>query len=596
MRPERNRMNTNKYASEKNWTYVELIKRILVYLKPFVLPLFLALTVNIAANFFAMIGPDLSGKAIDAIGNDQTATDFNKVYFYCKSLLVLFSLSFVLSYFVSAAMIHIGKQISYHLRKDIQEKLLKLPVSFFDTKQTGDIISSVSYDVDTLNVSICNDFLQFSSSSVVFVFSLVMMVRMSLILTSVFLITMPIAVFITYYRVKVAKPMFRQRSRKLGELNGFAEDILSGLKTIKAYNQEQSMAFRFSLKNREACDAYYQADYQGSKIGPFIGLVNNLSLALIGVVGCMLYVDGKISIGTLSAFVLYSRKFTGPINEFSNILGDVQSAFSAAGRVFSMMDEPEEKEDAADAVELPECRGKVTFLNVRFGYRPGKVILHDLSLDVGQGAMIAIVGQTGAGKSTIINLLMRFYDIQGGCIQIDDKSIYSLKRKNLREKFTMVLQETWIFRGTIFDNIVYGSFDVTMDDVKRVAHAAGIDDYIESLPNQYDTIISDEGTNLSKGQKQLITIARAMLLKTSILILDEATSNVDSRTEQIIQQAMRKLMENKTCFVIAHRLSTIQDADCILVLKDGDIVEKGKHQELLRSKGYYAQLYNAQFQ
>ena len=469
-------------------------------------------------------------------------------------------------------------------------------MGFFDRHQTGDIISIISYDVDTINASLSNDIVQICTSFITVLGSLAMMLSISPVLILVFVVTIPVSVLITRYRAKKVRPLFRLRSKKLGELNGFVEEVTSGQRTTKAYHREEVMIGRFDQKNKEAVDAYCNADYYACVMGPSVNFVNNFSLALISVFGALLYMGGAISLGNISSFVLYSRKFSGPINEFANLLAEMQSAFSAAERVFRLLDEEPEPADAPGATELAHVKGDVALKNVRFGYEPGKVILSDLNLDAPRGSVTAIVGPTGAGKTTIINLLMRFYDADSGAITIDGQNICSVTRRSLRLAYTMVLQDTWLFHGTVFENIAYGREDATMEKVVAAAKAARIHDTIMSLPNGYDTVLTDNGSNISKGQKQLLTIARAMLLDSPMLILDEATSNVDTQTERRIQDAMLRLMEGRTCFVIAHRLSTIQNADRILVVKAGDIVEQGTHRELMAKNGFYAELYHSQFE
>lgn len=554
-----------------------------------------ALVLTVTSNLLALIGPMLSGKAIDAIGTAAGGVDFKTVFFYCALMAVFYIDSSALSYVLSILMVKLSQKIAYRMRKDISDKLLELPVRFFDTHQTGDLVSRISYDIDTVNASLSNDLLQICTSVITVVGSLAMMLAISPELVLVFAVTIPISIILTKYMTGRVRPLFRRRSAKLGELNGFVEEIITGQKTIKAYHQERTMIGRFDEKNKDAADAYYNADYYGSMVGPSVNFVNNLSLSLISVFGALLYLGGSLTLGNLSSFVLYSRKFSGPINEMANILSELQSACAAAERVFRLIDEEPEPADRADARELLDVRGDVAMEHVRFGYNPEKTIIHDLNLHAAPGALIAVVGPTGAGKTTIINLLMRFYDPDSGVIKVDGTPALEVSRKSLRLAYAMVLQDTWLFHGTIFENIAYGKEDATQEDVERVAKAAKIHQYIQSLPKGYDTVLNEDGMNISQGQKQLLTIARAMLLDSKMLILDEATSNVDTRTELEIQQAMTELMKGKTCFVIAHRLSTIENADNILVVQDGEIVEQGQHAALLQKGGVYAGMYNSQF-
>lgn len=570
-------------------------------------PLFLlAVLLTLASNQLSLMGPKYSGDAIDAIAA-ESGVHFDAVWENVGRMLVCYAASAILSYLLAILMIRLSQRIVYTMRKQLFEKLTSLPVSYFDTHTTGDIISRISYDIDTVNASLSQDLVQVMTSIYTVIGSLVFMWQISRPLIAVFAITVPASIFFTRFRSKRVRPLFHMRSQKLGELNGYAEEMLSGGSTIRAYGREDEISKRFAERNREAMDAYYNAEYYGAALGPSVNFINNLSISLVMIFGGMLYMFSQsgaaapgslffITLGGVAQFVQYSRKFAGPINEFANILNEFQSAFAAAERIFRIIDEQPEAADAPDALELSNVQGRVEVENVDFGYTPEKPILKALSVNAKPGQTIAIVGPTGAGKTTIINLLMRFYDVNSGRILVDGNEIRDVRRDSLRRAYTMVLQDTWLFCGTIFDNIVYGRENATMEEVRAAAKSARIDSYIERLPDGYNTMLSDDGVNISKGQRQLITIARAMLSDTSMLILDEATSNVDSRTEIKIQQAMNELMRGRTCFVIAHRLSTVQDADLILVLKDGRVIESGTHDELVKLGGFYGSLYNSQFE
>ncbi len=554
-----------------------------------------AIALTVTGNLLALLGPMLSGYAIDAIGTGPGEADFQRIFSYCALMLLFYLISSVMAYLLSVLMVKLSQRVAYQLRADLFNKLVDLPVRFFDGHQTGDIISRVSYDIDTVTSSLSNDFLQIAASSIMVLGSLGMMLTISPPLIVVFVVTVPISVLFIRYRTRTIRPLFSRRSAKLGELNGLVEEIISGQKTTKAYHQEETMIGRFDAKNEEAVQAYYKADYYGSTVGPSVNAINNLSLALISVFGALLFLRGSISLGNLSSFVLYSRKFSGPINEMANIISELQSACSAAERVFRLIDEEPEPADAPQALELTDVQGDVQMEHIHFGYDPDKTIIHDLSLHAKPGSLVAIVGPTGAGKTTIINLLMRFYDPQSGSIRMDGHDSRDITRKSLRAAYTMVLQDTWLFYGTIYENIAFSRPGATREEVIEAAKAAKIHSYIMQLPDGYDTVITEDGMNISQGQKQMLTIARAMLSDAKMLILDEATSNVDTRTEQQIQSAMRELMQDRTCFVIAHRLSTVQNADTILVVQHGDIVEQGSHEQLMQQGGVYAGMYRSQF-
>ncbi|MCI9570452.1 MAG: ABC transporter ATP-binding protein [Lachnospiraceae bacterium] len=572
--------------------------RIFGYLMRHKLPLFSVLALSLLGNLLALAGPRLSGEAINLIsdGGVSGRMDMPQIYRYCLLLLFFYVCSSLMSYIVNVSMITLSRKITYTLRRDVFNHLVTLPVSYFDTNTTGDILSRISYDIDTINASLSNDVVQVVSSSVTIVGSLVMMLRISPPLVLVFTVTIPLALVLASYLTKMVQPMFRARSKAAGELNGYVEEMISGQKTLRAYTQEERVIKDMNVQNKKLVDAYYRTDYYASIMGPSTNAINNLALALISVFGAILYLRGHINIGGISAFVLYSRKFTGPIREIAEIYGELQSSLAAAERVFRILDEAAEPADRENALELLHAEGNVELSHVSFGYQKDRTILKDFSMTAPKGSLIAIVGPTGAGKTTFINLLMRFYDIDKGAILVDGHSSLDLTRKSLRLAYSMVLQDTWLFYGTIYENISYGRPEATREEVIAAAKAARIHTYIESLPQGYDTLLIDDGTNISKGQKQLLTIARALLMHSSMLILDEATSNVDTRTEHQIQAAMRSLMKDKTCFVVAHRLSTIRNADCILVVRDGNVIERGTHAELMKLGGFYYEMHQSQYQ
>lgn len=573
-----------------------LLLRLWRYLSRYHFLIVAGMTLMFLSNILALLGPRLSGRAIDAIGIRAGGVDFDKVFYYTGWMAAFYVISAVLSYLLSLLTIHLTRKIIYQMRRDVFENLSRLPVSFFDEYSTGDIISVVTYDIDTVNQSLSNDFLQILQSVITVLFSLVMMLSIAPMMVLIFVVTIPVSMMLTKFIVSHSRPLFRIRSKKLGELNGMVEEMINGQKTIRAYGREEQVIEVFDRKNEEAVEANTRAEYYGTLAGPSVNFMNNTSLALISVFGSLLYLRGGIGIGDISSFVQYSRKFSGPVNEAANIIGEFQSAFAAAERVFRLMDELPERPDGEKARVLEEVYGDVILRDVSFGYQPEQQILKEFNLHAKAGQQIAIVGPTGAGKTTVINLLMRFYDISKGCILLDGQDAYDIKRDSLRGAYTMVLQDAWLFHGTIYENLVYGRENITMEEVEKAARAAMIYSYIKKLPEGFQTQLSDNGVHISKGQRQLLTIARAMLSDARMLILDEATSNVDTRTEMQIQKAMRSLMADKTCFVIAHRLSTIRHADLILVVKDGRIAEQGSHEELMRKRGEYFQMQQAQFE
>ena len=546
----------------------QVLRRLWTYMRPHLWGLLLAAALSILGNVIGLVGPRLSGRAIDAILGEG-GVDFPNVFRYALWMVGCYALSGAMTYALSRLMIRISRSIVFDMRRDAFNRLVSLPVSYFDRHQPGDVISRISYDIDTINTSLTHDLVQMAASLVTVVGSLLMMLSIMPLLVLVFAVTIPLSMAVTRYRAKRVRPLFRERSAKLGAMNGFIEEITAGLKTIRAYGREEAFTRRFDGKNDEAVDAFYRADRFACINGPIVNCINNLSLALISFFGILLYMGGRVTLGNISSFVLYSRKFSGPINEFANIISDLQSALAAAERVFRLIDEEPEPADDPEARAMDDVRGHVEAQALRFSYEPGREILHGVDFVAPPGKVVAIVGETGCGKTTLINLLMRFYDADSGRITLDEHPIRSLPRADLRRAYTMVLQDTWLFYGTIRENIAYGKPDATEEKIVAAAKAAMIHGYIESLPQGYDTLLSDNAVNLSKGQKQLLTIARAILIDSPMLILDEATSNVDTQTERQIQS---------------------------VVMDKGAIVERGTHRELLSRRGTYYELYAAQFQ
>ena len=569
--------------------------RLLRFMGHFLLPICIVGVMCVLSSVLSLYGPQMAGKAINAAAAGKGRVDFELVSHYALIMLSVYLMSSLLTVAIHMVMVNVSRRFAKKLRQTVFDKLMRLPVGYFDRNQAGDIISRASYDVDVISACLGTDVVSILTSAVTVIGAVVMMVRISPVLSAVAMVTVPASILYTAHMRKLTQPRYARRSRAYGRMNGFIEEMLSGQKTILAYAHEDRVEERFVAVDREAADAYRDADSLGVTIGPTMGFINNICLSLIALLGSVLYMNGAIDLGSISSFVLYSRKFSGPINEIANIINELFSALAAAERVFGLLDEEEELCDRPDAEDLTDVRGDVALTHVSFGYEPGVPVIRNLSLRADAGRLIAIVGPTGAGKTTVINLLMRFYDVNSGSVSVDGRDVRDLTRRSLRAAYAMVLQDTWVFRGTIFENIAYGRPDATMDQVVAAAKAAHIHPFIMRLPDGYQTVISEDGGNISKGQKQLLTIARAMLYDSPMLILDEATSNVDTGTERAIQQAMRDLMRGRTCFVIAHRLSTVRHADDILVVDGGDVVEQGTHDRLMAKKGFYYRLYRAQF-
>ena len=573
--------------------------RIVRYLSKYKWIILLFLFCSLAGNLGNLLGPRFAGKAIgiaeEGYRKGRGMVDMHAVAHYTVLMLCAYIFSNLLTFSVTIGMTRVGKRTSQDLRRDVFNKLMKLPVSYFDKNMAGDIISRVSYDIDVVSTSLSTDIIHILTSLITVAGSFLIMCTISLPLVLCMIFTIPVSIWFTRRMGRITRPLFARRSRSYGRMNGFAEEMFTGQKTILAYAREEAVSEEFRRVNREAAEAYRDADGMGMRMGPTIGLISNFGLAAIGMGGALLYMNGIVGLEQISSFILYSRKFSGPINEISNIINEIFSALAAAERVFTLLDQPEEIQNLYGEELLTDCRGDVCAEHVHFGYLPGKPVLHDLNFHAAPGSTFAIVGHTGAGKTTIINLLMRFYDADSGQIFVDGREYRQYRLDSLRRNYAMVLQDTWLFQGTVFDNIAYGKDGATMEEVVAAAKAAKIHNYIMRLPQGYHTLITGDGGNISKGQKQLLTIARAMLYNTNMLILDEATSNVDTGTEREVQKAIRRLMRDKTCFVIAHRLSTIQNADQILVIDHGDVVEQGTHDDLMRSRGVYYRLYASQF-
>lgn len=569
------------------------LKRLVMFMSHVKGWLLLALILSLMSSLAQLVGPYFIGLIFDVL--DSNAVDkLPQIAQILSWLIGFYVLSVALQYTLSVLMIVIAQKVIVRMRAAVFKKFTTLSISYFDRYQIGDMLSRISYDIDTINTSLSADVIVLFSSFVTVVSAFFIMMSISLPLLSVFIVTLPLSIYTTRKLARLTRPLFRTRSAKLGDMNGYIEETISGLKTIKAYAVEPNFIDGFDEKNYDASMAYYQADYWGSISGPAINFINNISLTLISLVGSLLYLFQIISIGNISSFILYSRRFSAPITEASNMVAELQSTLAAAERVFKVLDEEGEQETGELELNTP-LRGEVEFDNVSFRYVENQPIIKNVSLKVPAQSMVAIVGPTGGGKTTLVSLLMRFYDPQSGQILIDGQPIQTCTRASIRQAFGMVLQDSWLFEGTLKDNLTYGALDISEKRLWEVIEKVSLTHFVKSSKDGLKTMIYDDGSNLSKGQKQLITIARAILLDRPMVILDEATSNVDTMTEKMIASALKELTSNKTCFIIAHRLSTIVASDMIVVVEHGEVVEVGTHQSLMHSKGAYYRLYNAQF-
>ena len=592
-------MAPGEKAKDLKGTMVKLIK----YMRRFYVPIVMVIIFAIASTVFNIVGPTILGDATTEIFkglvrkvSGGSGIDFDKVKHILLMLLSLYVASAIFSFIQGLIMTHVSNNVSYQMRKDISEKIHRMPMKYFESRTYGEVLSRVTNDVDTLGQSLNQSMTQIITSATQIVGVFIMMIRISIPMTIAVLLTLPLSMGLIGLIMSKSQPYFKAQQKHLGELNGQVEEIYSGHNIVKAFNKEESVIEEFKEVNGKLYNSAWRSQFFSGAMMPLMQFVGNLAYVAVTILGGYLAIKKTIEVGQIQSFLQYVRNFSQPITQLAQVGNMMQTTAASAERVFEFLEEEEEIEVEKDAVPVDTLAGNVTFEHVNFGYNKDQTIINDFSVDVKEGQKVAIVGPTGAGKTTLIKLLMRFYDVNGGCIKVDGHDIREFKRSDLREMFGMVLQDTWLYNASIRDNIRYGKLDASEEEIQGAARAAYAHHFIETQPGGYDMEINEESNNISQGQKQLLTIARAILADPKILILDEATSSVDTRTEERIQMAMDNLMQGRTSFVIAHRLSTIKDADVILVMNHGDIVEQGNHEELLAKGGFYADLYNSQFE
>ncbi len=590
-------------GGEKAKNFGKTMRKLTAYMGRYKWGILTVLVFAVASTVFNVVGPKILGRATTEIFNGLTGKlsggpgiDFVAIGRILLTLLVLYGVSALCSFVQGLTMTTISQKVSFRMRKEMSEKINRLPMNYYDAKTHGEVLSRITNDVDTLGQSLNQSITQMITSVTTIIGVFIMMLSISPLMTVIALLILPISMGMISFIIKRSQRFFRQQQEYLGKVNGQVEENYGGHTVIKVFNREDEVLREFNETNRILYQSAWKSQFFSGMMQPVMQFVGNLGYVAVAIVGGFLTIRGRIQVGDIQSFIQYVRNFTQPITQMAQVSNLLQSTAAAAERVFEFLEEPEEDQTAEHPASLAGIEGNVSFDHVKFGYRPDKIIIGDFSAEISAGKKIAIVGPTGAGKTTLVKLLMRFYDVNGGAIRIDGKDVRSFNRSELRELFGMVLQDTWLFKGSIMENIRYGKLDATDEEVIAAAKAAHAHHFISTLPDGYGLELNEEAGNVSQGQKQLLTIARAILADNKILILDEATSSVDTRTEERIQKAMDNLMRGRTSFVIAHRLSTIRDADLILVMKDGDIIEQGTHEELLKKQGFYAELYNSQFE
>lgn len=588
---------------EKAKDFKGTISKILAYMGHYKIALGFVIVFAIISTVFNVAGPKILSKATTELFtglmsklSGGNGIDFGKIGKILIALLCIYVVSSVFSFLQGWIMTGISQKMTFRMRKEISEKINRMPMDYFESRTVGEVLSRITNDVDTVGQSLNQSITTLITSVATMIGVLIMMLSISPLITVIALVILPISMILMMIVMKFSQRYFKDQQKYLGEVNGQVEEIFSGHNVVKAFNREEASIAAFDDTNTKLFESAWKSQFLSGMMQPIMMFVGNLGYVGVAVSGSILAAKAVIEVGDIQAFIQYVRNFTQPITQLAQVSNMLQSMAAAAERVFEFLDEKEEASTVEFPVEIGEAKGDVTFSHVQFGYKPDKIIIHDFSSEIKAGQTVAIVGPTGAGKTTMVKLLMRFYNVNKGKIYVDGYDIQNFNRDDLRKQFGMVLQDTWLFKGTIMENIRYGRLDATDEEVIAAAKAAHAHHFISTLPGGYDMELNEEASNVSQGQKQLLTIARAILADNPIMILDEATSSVDTRTEQRIQKAMDNLMKGRTSFVIAHRLSTIKNADLILVMKDGDIIEQGTHEKLLEQNGFYAELYNSQFE